>query len=73
MRMRTRKLIGSVLLLIFVLSYVFGAAAVGSGRLAEAGAVTRLLYYLLAGLLWVYPAGLLVRWMQRPDTDSDAG
>ena len=25
------------------------------------------LYFLVAGLLWVLPAGLLVRWMQKPD------
>ncbi|MHA1133725.1 MAG: DUF2842 domain-containing protein [Alphaproteobacteria bacterium] len=24
-------------------------------------------YFLVAGLLWVIPAGLLIRWMQRPD------
>ena len=24
-------------------------------------------YFLVAGLLWVLPAGLLIRWMQRPD------
>ena len=34
-----------------------------------------LLYYVVAGLLWVLPAGLLVRWMQRPDPapPADAG
>jgi len=24
-------------------------------------------YFVTAGLAWVIPAGLLIRWMQRPD------
>jgi uncharacterized membrane protein len=27
----------------------------------------QLAYFLIAGLLWVLPAGLLIRWMQRPE------
>jgi hypothetical protein len=26
------------------------------------------LYYIVAGLLWVFPAGALISWMQKPDT-----
>jgi hypothetical protein len=26
-----------------------------------------MLYYVIAGLGWVIPAGLLIKWMQRPD------
>ena len=34
---------------------------VNSSKLAE------LAFYIVGGLLWVIPAGLLIRWMQRPD------
>ena len=33
----------------------------------QEGSQPPLYYFLVAGLLWVFPAGLLIRWMQRPD------
>lgn len=67
MRMRTRKLIGTVVLLIFLPIYVWLAAAVGMGRVTMAPAWVQFGFFLVAGLLWVIPAGILIRWMQRPD------
>jgi Protein of unknown function (DUF2842) len=67
MRARTRKLIGTVLLLALLAAYVALAGAVGLGRVAESGPLATLGYALLAGLAWVLPAGLLIRWMQGPD------
>jgi hypothetical protein len=64
---RTRKLVGTVLLLAFLAAYVALVGAVGLGRIAGYGAFATLGYALLAGLAWVLPAGLLIRWMQRPD------
>jgi hypothetical protein len=67
MRARRRKLIGTVALLLFLLVYATLAAAIALGRIAESGPLTTLAYALVAGLAWVLPAGLLIRWMQRPD------
>jgi hypothetical protein len=33
----------------------------------EAHGLAQLAYFVVAGLLWVIPAGLLIRWMQRSD------
>jgi len=67
MTVRARKLIGTVALLVFLVLYVWAAAAIGAGRISLAPIWAQSLYFLLAGLLWVLPAGLLIRWMQRPD------
>jgi hypothetical protein len=67
MRARSRKLIGTVVLLIFIVLYVWLASAIGAGRISMAPAWAQFAFFLVAGLLWVLPAGLLVRWMQRPD------
>lgn len=67
MRARTRKLIGTVALLIFLALYAWAAAAIGAGRITLAPHWVQLAYFLTAGLAWVIPAGLLIRWMQRPD------
>ena len=67
MQLRTRKLIGTVVLLASFAVYVSFVGAIGLGRIAESGPLTTLVYAVLAGLAWVVPAGLLIRWMQRPD------
>jgi len=67
MRVRTRKLVGTILLLIFVAVYVAVAVLVGARHIVSAPAWVEFAYFLAAGLLWVIPAGLLIRWMQRPD------
>lgn len=64
---RLRKLIGTVALLLFLGLYIWVAAAIGSGRIAEASGVVQFAYFVLAGLLWVIPAGFIVRWMQRAE------
>jgi Protein of unknown function (DUF2842) len=67
MTVRIRKLIGTVGLLVFLVLYTWVAVAIGAGRITEAAAHWQFAYFLVAGLLWVIPAGLLIRWMQRPD------
>jgi hypothetical protein len=66
MTVRTRKLIGTMVLLAFLALYVWLVAAIGLGRIAEGGPLLVFAYALVAGFLWVIPAGLLIRWMQRP-------
>ncbi len=63
---RTRKLIGTVVLLIFLAIYVAAAVSIGEGHVVSAPAWVQLAYFLAAGLAWVVPAGLLIKWMQKP-------
>ena len=67
MTTRTRKLIGTIALLLFLAIYATVAAVIGSGRITLAPAWVQFAYYLTTGLAWVLPAGLLIGWMQRPD------
>ena len=67
MRMRTRKLIGTILLLILVLVYGLFAMAIGAIYVNQLHGIIQFVYYVIAGLLWIFPAGLIIRWMSRPD------
>lgn len=67
MSVRNRKLVGTIVLLSFLALYALLVATLAIGRIAEAPPSLRLTFSLVAGLLWVLPAGLLLRWMQRPD------
>jgi uncharacterized membrane protein len=66
MHFRTRKLIGAGVLLLFLFIYAVVVASIGAGRITEASPLLQLLYFVVAGLAWVLPAGLLLRWMARP-------
>lgn len=67
MNRRTRKLIGTLVLVLCLPVYIWFAAAIGMGRITLAPAIVQFFFFMAAGLLWVLPAGLLIRWMQRPD------
>jgi hypothetical protein len=64
---RIRKLIGTVVLLLFLTLYAWVAVMIGAGRITMAPHWVQFVYFLAAGLLWVLPALFLIRWMQRPD------
>jgi hypothetical protein len=70
MRRRTRKLIGTVAILIFVSLYALIAMAIAQGRLQEANKFWQGLYYLVAGMGWILPIMPLIRWMERPDENE---
>ena len=67
MSARNRKLVGTIVLVIFLGAYAWVAVEVGAGRISHAPHWAQFAYFLMAGLLWVIPAGVLIRWMQRPD------
>jgi hypothetical protein len=67
MTARTRRLIGTIVFLPALAIYATLAAMIGSGRIALAPQWVQFAFFVIAGLAWVIPAGLLIRWMQRPD------
>jgi hypothetical protein len=62
---RLRKLIGTIVLLVFLAAYALLAMATAMVLQVNASKGVELVYYVVAGLLWVLPAGLLIRWMQK--------
>ena len=70
MNMRTRKLVGTVALLVFLAAYAFLATAAAGFLQVSGSKVVELVYYIVGGLAWVVPAALLVRWMQKPDAPA---
>ena len=65
MRMRTRKLLGTIALLIFVILYALVAMMVAIALQVNASKFVEVLYYAVAGLAWVIPAGAIIWWMQK--------
>jgi len=67
MGIRTRKLIGTVVLFIFLLVYALAAMMVAIALQVNASKFVEVAYYVVAGLIWVVPAGAIIWWMQKPD------
>ena len=67
MPQRLRKLVGTVILVVFVSLYALTAMTVGAAKLPDASGLVQLLFYLVAGLIWVLPVMPLIAWMQKPD------
>jgi hypothetical protein len=69
MPLRTRKLIGTLAILLFVLVYGPLAMALAESRILEAPKLVQTVAYAVLGLAWIVPLMPLIRWMARPDPD----
>ena len=67
MSIRTRKLIGTVALLVLVSVWGLLAMALAQSVLTDINGFVAAIYYVVAGLGWVLPAMPLISWMGKPD------
>ena len=67
MRQRTRKAIGTISVVAFIVVYSLVMMAVGGELAVGRGIVAELLFYAVAGLLWLPVVMAIIRWMVRPD------
>lgn len=61
----SRKLVGTLLLLVFLIVYVLAAMAVAIVLQVNASKLVELIYYVLAGTLWVPGAAWIISWMYK--------
>lgn len=67
MRQTHRKLIGAVVILVFVCVYALVAMALAQGRITTAPQAVQTIAYIALGLAWVLPLLPLIKWMERKD------
>ncbi|MGE0628806.1 MAG: DUF2842 domain-containing protein [Hyphomicrobiaceae bacterium] len=67
MNIRQRKLVGTVVLFIFLGIYAVLATAVAIVLQVNDSKILELAFYIIGGMAWVIPAAILVKWMLRPD------
>jgi uncharacterized membrane protein len=68
MKVRMRKFLGMLALLGGLAVYILIAMLIGV-RLAGSHWALELVFYVVAGIVWVFPVRYLMVWMQRPDPD----
>ena len=62
---RSKKLIGAIIIIVWIPAYALMAMSIGVRVLPHGTGVIVFVYYLLAGTLWIIPIGLLFPWMHR--------
>ena len=67
MSIRSRKLVGTVALLLLVCVWALFAMALAQSVLTDINGLVAAIFYVVAGLGWVLPAMPLISWMSRPD------
>jgi hypothetical protein len=66
MRQGLKKLIGTILLVLFIAVYALVAMTIAAAKLPGTSGLTQLTYFVVAGLVWVIPAGAIIYWMGKP-------
>ncbi|MBN9582266.1 MAG: DUF2842 domain-containing protein [Afipia sp.] len=67
MKIRTRKLIGTIALLVLVVVWSLLGMAVAQIPVLAQSYLAQVIFYVVVGLGWVLPAMPLIAWMSRPD------
>jgi hypothetical protein len=65
MRIRTRKLVGTVALLTILIGWPL--FTLGFMNIMHGSPPAKVVIFFVFGIVWIIPAAALVRWMQRPD------
>jgi hypothetical protein len=64
MGVRLRKLVGSVALIVYSLTFYWFAISIALARLPGLATGWHLLFYLATVVIWFVPAAIIVRWIQ---------
>jgi Protein of unknown function (DUF2842) len=70
MKMRTRKLIGTIVTVVFIAFYCLLVMALGAIFVVGRGIVSELPFYVLAGFGWLPMVMVIIKWMSRPDAET---
>jgi hypothetical protein len=70
MPQRLKKLVGSIVLVVFVCFYALTMMTIAAAKLPGTSHLTQLIFYAVGGLAWVIPAAWLIYWMQRPNRNN---
>ena len=62
---RTKKLIGAIIMLVWISVYALIAMIVALKVLPHANGLIAFVYYAVAGTIWIIPIGLMLPWMNR--------
>jgi Protein of unknown function (DUF2842) len=69
MNIRTRKALGTLAFVLWLIFYSLFAMAIGGRFVVGSHVLIELGFYILAVVPWVIGAMIIIRWMSRPETN----
>jgi hypothetical protein len=69
--MKTRKLIGALAILVWMIGYIAVAVVIGD-RVSSEHWIWKAIYFPIAGVLWVFPLKPLLGWMHAKDPPAES-
>jgi Protein of unknown function (DUF2842) len=66
MKLRTRKLLGTIGTVVFLTLYCLVAMAIGGKYVVGFGPLIELPFFIIAGLLWIPGEMAIIKWMSKP-------
>ena len=70
---RIRTLLGTVVMLAFIMAYAVAAMALAESRIQGAPKLVQAFAYFMLGLLWILPLLPLIKWMEGPRKATTGG
>ncbi len=70
MKIRQRKLLGTVFLFVLVIVWSLLGMALAQAPWIASSRLIQFFYYVIAGLGWALPAMPIISWMARPDAEA---
>ena len=67
MKLRTRKAVGILLTLAYLVIYCLVGMAVGGVFILGKGQLAEITFYVIVGLGWLPVEMVIIRWMSKPD------
>jgi hypothetical protein len=69
MKIRTRKLLGTIATVVYLIVYALVMMALGGLLVVGLGVWLELPFYIFAGLAWIPVAMIIIKWMSKPDIE----
>lgn len=66
MGVRLKKLLGTLIIVVFLIVYCLLVMTFAVRLLPGTGGWTQLVFYTFTGLVWIFPVGALIKWMHKP-------
>ena len=67
MKLRSRKLIGTIATVLWLIIYALFMMMIGGLLVLGRGMILELLFYIVGGVAWLPVAMIIIKWMSKPD------
>jgi len=65
MKKRSKKLIGSIIIILYLIIYALIAMKIGTEILNQTSAILQTIYYAISGIVWIIPVMIIMKKIEK--------